>query len=66
MALKVTVEMDITPREGQSQEEAENQFYGLFSQYLTSKEDPFRTDYGPDAWGGYDGPFVKDVAVTRL
>lgn len=65
MALKVTVKLDIKPRKGQSQEDAETEFLTLFSQYLSFPQNPFMTDYGKDAWGGYDGPFVRSVEVTK-
>ena len=38
----------------------------LLSEYLTSEEGPFHEDYAPGAWGGYDGPFVIGVEVTRM
>jgi hypothetical protein len=36
----------------------------LFSEYLTLGEGPFAADYGPQAWGGWEGPFVTGVTVT--
>ena len=36
---------------------------GLLTEYLTLPESVFISDYGPHAWGGYDGPFVKSVSV---
>lgn len=35
----------------------------MFAEYLTEPDSPFADDYSPDAWGGYDGPFVTDVTV---
>ena len=36
----------------------------LLVSYLTQPDSPFISDYGPDAWGGYDGPFVTAVDVN--
>lgn len=33
--------------------------------YVTSREGPLRDDYGPEAWGGYDGAFVTGAKVVR-
>lgn len=35
----------------------------LLTDYLTNPENPFLTDYGVDAWGGWEGPFVTEVVV---
>lgn len=35
-------------------------------EYLTEKDSPFLTDYGPGAWGGYTGPFVTAVSVESV
>lgn len=61
MSMKIMTELDIKPGKGQSQEEAEAEFMVLFRQYLTNKEGAFQADYGPEAWGGYDGPTVTAV-----
>lgn len=63
MALELTVKLDITPGENQSREEAESEFTRLFRDYLTQLDSQFRIDYGPEAWGGYEGPTVTDITV---
>ena len=63
VAVKVLVDLAIKPRAGQSQEDADAEFLTLFREYLTLPEGPFQEDYGPSAWGGYDGPFVTGVTV---
>jgi hypothetical protein len=63
MSLKITTELNIHPGAGQTQEEAEAEFVTLFRQYLTNKEGAFQTDYGPEPWGGYEGPTVTAVVV---
>ena len=35
-----------------------------FAQYLTDVNGSFADDYGPGAWGGYDGPFVTHVRIV--
>ena len=37
----------------------------LLAAYLTQPDSPFIADYGPDAWGGYDGPKVTAVSVAE-
>lgn len=37
----------------------------LLKEYLTSKEAPLWQDYGPNAWGGWDGPTLIDVEVVE-
>ncbi|MFM1966788.1 MAG: hypothetical protein RL134_2513 [Actinomycetota bacterium] len=32
--------------------------------YLASGDGPFAEDFGPDAWGGYDGPRAMSVSVS--
>lgn len=49
-----------------STDEIAEEVADLFKEYLTGREAPFRCDYGPGAWGGYEGPFVRSVKVTRL
>jgi hypothetical protein len=61
--LTIQVDLDIKPSPGQSHEAAREEFLVLFRQYLTEKESPFQGDYGPEPWGGYDGPTVKGVTV---
>lgn len=34
-------------------------------EYLTSDEGVLHEDYGPGAWGGYDGPYITAVTVAR-
>ena len=65
MSLTITVALAIRPGANQSQEDAEAEFTTLFREYLTNKEGAFQSDYGPDAWGGYEGPTVTAVTVTR-
>lgn len=36
---------------------------GIFRDYLTGPENPFRQDYGRGAFGGWNGPYVSDVSV---
>jgi hypothetical protein len=62
--VKITVEIDVKPREGQTQVEADAEMERLVSAYLTNAEYPFLADYGPDAWGGWDGPFALAVRVS--
>lgn len=63
MALKITVKFKLKPRKGQTKKEAKKEFAANFHGYLTDKEGSFQSDYGPNAWGGYEGPFVKEVSV---
>lgn len=65
MAVKIITELTIKPGKGQSQEAAEAEFITLFQQYLTNNEGTFQADYGPEAWGGYDGPTVSAVAFPE-
>lgn len=61
--LTITTELTIKPGTGQTQEQAEAEFVALFRDYLTQKDSAFQTDYGPKAWGGYEGPTVAAVTV---
>lgn len=61
--MKVSVEFTIKPGKGQSKAEAKEKFLKLFREYLTYPDNPFQTDYGPEAWGGYEGPTVTAVKV---
>lgn len=63
MSLIINTELTIRPGVGQSQAEAEAEFAQLFTEYLTQTDGAFQTDYGPNAWGGYDGPTVTSVIV---
>lgn len=63
MPLTITTELTIKPGAGQTQEQAEAEFVQLFRDYLTSKDSVFQTDYGPEPWGGYEGPTVAAVTV---
>lgn len=51
--LTVVIETDGDPHEMER----------LVREYLTSEEGPFWQDYGPKAWGGYDGPRLLSVVV---
>ncbi|WP_459793191.1 hypothetical protein [Arthrobacter sp. AD-310] len=62
-SLRMAVEVTLKPGSNQSQAEAEAEFIKLFREYLTNEEGAFQCDYGPDAWGGYDGPTVTSVEV---
>lgn len=61
--LTITTELTIKPGAGQTQEQAEATFLVLFREYLTQDDSAFLADYGPDAWGGYEGPTVTAVTV---
>jgi len=63
MSLAITTEFTIKPGAGQTQEQAEAEFVSLFRDYLTARGGDFQTDYGPKAWGGYEGPRVTSVTV---
>lgn len=63
VSLTITTELTIRPGAGQTQEQAEAEFVALFRDYLTLKDSAFQTDYGPKAWGGYEGPTVAAVTV---
>lgn len=63
MSLTITTELTIKPGAGQTQEQAEAEFVTLFRDYLTQEDSAFRIDYGPKAWGGYEGPTVAEVVV---
>jgi hypothetical protein len=63
MSVTVTTELTIKPGAGQTQEEAETEFVRLFRDYLTLKDSAFQADYGPEPWGGYQGPTVASVVV---
>jgi hypothetical protein len=63
MGLAITTELTIRPGVGQTQEEAEAEFVRLFRDYLTMKGSAFQVDYGPEPWGGYEGPTVAAVVV---
>lgn len=64
MTLSIRVDLTIKPGGQQTQEAAEAEFVALFSDYLINKEGTFQTDYGPEAWGGYEGPTVTHVSVV--
>lgn len=64
--LKLSVELEVKPRAGQSQEDAEAEMTLLFRQFLTLPEADFQESYGLEAWGGWEGPFVtENVRVER-
>lgn len=64
--LTLMVELKLKPGKGQTRQEAQEQFTKLFGEYLENPEGAFIADYGPKAWGGYPGPFVKGSAVTLV
>lgn len=53
----VEIEVDADPQ---------GQWPGIFTDYLTEPDYPFLGDYGPDAWGGYEGPKIVGTPVVRL
>lgn len=57
-----TITVHVTCTVGES---GETDFAHYLSEYLTEPSAPFITDYGPDAWGGYDGPKVVRVEVAQ-
>jgi hypothetical protein len=63
MSLTITTELTIKPGSGQTQEQAEAEFVKIFREYLTQDDSAFLADYGPNAWGGYEGPTVAAVIV---
>jgi len=42
-----------------------DQMEAQVKQYLTEPDYPFLEDYGVEAWGGYKGPVIHKVSVTR-
>lgn len=46
------------------QDDRGDEFTRIFEQYLTEPEHPFLNDYGPNAWGGYEGPKVVGTPVV--
>lgn len=64
--ISTNVTLTIEPSEGQTNEEAAAEFLTLFKEYLQNPEGTFLTDYGEDAWGGYEGPTVSSVHVEEL
>lgn len=63
MILRMTVEVSLKPGSNQSEAKAKAEFIKLFREYLTNEEGAFQCDYGPEAWGGYEGPTVTAVTV---
>ncbi len=57
MKMQFVVEVDLD-REDEG-------FEAAFVEYMTGIDFPFLGDYGPEAWGGYDGPKVIGVQVSR-
>lgn len=43
----------------------EDEMFDLLKDYVTSEEAPLMFDYGPDAWGGWEGPFITNIEVER-
>lgn len=62
--LELTVRITVRPQEGQALADAKNEMTRLVTDYLTSGEHAFMADYGPEAAGGYEGPFALGVAVS--
>ena len=61
--LTITVALEIKPGTSQTQAAAEAEFLTLFREYLTQTDGSFQTDYGPNPWGGYEGPTATSVTV---
>lgn len=57
MKMQFVVEIEI--------DQKDEGFETNFVEYLTGEDHPFIGDYGPEAWGGYDGPKVIGVQVSR-
>jgi len=45
--------------------EAEAEFLKQFAEYITNENGSIIEDYGPKAWGGYDGPVIKRLDVSH-
>lgn len=63
--LTLALTVQITPRKGQSMDDARQEMTHMLRNYLTDPEFPLLTDYSPDAWGGYDGPFIDSVRLEN-
>lgn len=48
-----------------TEDEVRDEVYDLVKPYLESPEGSLYSDYGPEAWGGYDGPTYIAGAVSR-
>lgn len=80
--VQALVTLTVTPKIGQSTEDAATEMTTLFTQYVTERESTFLTDYGTTAedlalfrsgefpekptWGGYEGPFVIESKVEAV
>ena len=45
--------------------ELEAQIAEAIAAHLTDESGPLVEDFGPDAWGGYEGPSLTRVAVSQ-
>ena len=61
--LVLTLTLQVTPRKGQSMEDARQEMASLLRDYFTEPEFPLLGDYSYEAWGGYDGPFIDSVRL---
>ncbi|MGI6797656.1 hypothetical protein [Gordonia sihwensis] len=58
--------MDLTIDNGNyTPEEAQARIKEQLAEYLTSTEVGLITDYGPQTWGGYEGPFIVECSVAE-
>lgn len=76
--LTQAVHLDITPRPGQTLEQARDEFRHALRAHLSDPDGPFWSDYGATVdsiraahadgeqpvWGGYEGPYITSVIVT--
>lgn len=60
---EVSLTLDVP--EGYTPEQARKEMAALFTEYLTNPDNPFLSDYGEDAWGGYDGPVAGRIRVEE-
>ncbi len=61
--LTLTLTIQITPQTGQSMDDARQEMAHMLRDYFTDSEFPLLADYSPDAWGGYDGPFIASIRL---
>lgn len=62
--IRMTVEFDVTER-GASQYGSAEELRRALNDYMQSDESPLHADYGPEAWGGYDGAFITRGLVIE-
>lgn len=65
VTLTVQAEFTLEVPEGVDEAQALDSMFANVQEYLTSPEHPFLEDYGPEAWGGYEGPVVVVSTVER-